>query len=209
LRTFLAAIYRSRPWAGPSGIPGACFLNHRSITAVTCVNSAGCSPSPFAIPCHFARQPLQHVAVACCAMNTGCPLNGVCLPSLRGFAAPNRFDTRSAASASTALSPFLSRYRSSAARSPKRWRNGDFARSRKSRSMSFVMGLPQSVSVMTQKRSIPNMKSSATVTTAESSSDPRQPRRFEKKKNIAGNLRAATILQRCRAGAKGRTSSCS
>jgi hypothetical protein len=43
-----------------------------------------------------------------------------------------------------------------------------------------------------QKRSIPNMKSSATVTTAESSSDPRQPRRFEKKKNIAGNP-AATI----------------
>jgi hypothetical protein len=36
-----------------------------------------------------------------------------------------------------------------------------------------------------QKRSIPNKKSSATVTTAESSSDPRQPRRFEKKKNMS------------------------
>jgi len=35
---------------------------------------------------------------------------------------------------------------------------------------------------LAQKRSIPKMKSSAIVTTAESTSDPRQPRRFEKEK---------------------------
>jgi hypothetical protein len=32
---------------------------------------------------------------------------------------------------------------------------------------------------------MPEKKSSATVTVAESSSDPRQPRRFEKKKNMS------------------------
>ena len=35
-----------------------------------------------------------------------------------------------------------------------------------------------------QNRSIPNMKSNATVTAPDSSNDPRQPNRFEKKKNI-------------------------
>ena len=35
-----------------------------------------------------------------------------------------------------------------------------------------------------QNRSIPNMKSSATVTAAEISNDPMQPNRFEKKKNM-------------------------
>jgi hypothetical protein len=176
-------------------------------------------------------------------MNTGCPLSGVCLPSLRGFAAPSRFDTRSAASARTAFSPFLSRYSNSSERSRKRRRNRDFARSRKSWSMSFVaaslragsrsrrrlrshpagtLAPTEANSCATQmltdcsiffraerwsavvvereqylnqmhrrspvqKRSIPNTKSSATVTAAESSSDPRQPSRFEKKKNIAGN----------------------
>jgi hypothetical protein len=37
---------------------------------------------------------------------------------------------------------------------------------------------------LAQPRSIPNMKSSATVTAAEISNDPRQPNRFEKKKNM-------------------------
>jgi hypothetical protein len=40
-----------------------------------------------------------------------------------------------------------------------------------------------------QKRSIPNMKTSATVTAAESISDPRQPRRFEKKNMFCRTLR--------------------
>jgi hypothetical protein len=35
-----------------------------------------------------------------------------------------------------------------------------------------------------QNRSIPNMKSSITVTAAEISNEPRQPNRFEKKKNM-------------------------
>jgi hypothetical protein len=38
--------------------------------------------------------------------------------------------------------------------------------------------------VLLQNRSIPNMKSSATVMPADRSSDPRQPSRLEKKKNI-------------------------
>jgi MFS family permease len=36
------------------------------------------------------------VAVACCAMNTGCPRHGVCLPSLAGWAGPSRSATRHA-----------------------------------------------------------------------------------------------------------------
>jgi len=39
---------------------------------------------PFSIPCQFWIHPRQHVAVACWAMNTGCPLIGVCLPSFFG-----------------------------------------------------------------------------------------------------------------------------
>jgi hypothetical protein len=136
--------YRSRPCAGSTCTSAACFLSQRSITAVTCVISAGCSGRPFPMPCHFARQPRQQVAVACCAMNTGCPLKGVCLPSFAGFAAPSRFDTRSAASARTPWRPFLSRFRKSSERSRNRRRKGDFSRSRKSWSMSFVAVLRQS-----------------------------------------------------------------
>ena len=122
---------QKRPCAGSACKSTGCFLNHRSITAVTCVNSAGRSGRPFPIPCHFARQPRQHVAVACCATNTGCPLKGVCLPSFAGFPAPSRFDMRSTASARTPWRPFLSRFRSSSARSRNRRRKGDFSRSRK------------------------------------------------------------------------------
>ena len=42
------------------------------------------------MPCHFARQPRQQQAVACCAMNTGCPRIGVCLPSFFGAAGASR-----------------------------------------------------------------------------------------------------------------------
>jgi hypothetical protein len=42
-----------------------------------------------------------------------------------------------------------------------------------------------------QNRSLPNRKSSATVTAAEISNDPRQPSRFEKKKNM---LRWASVI---------------
>jgi len=138
------ALHRSRPCAGSSGIPTDCILNHRSITAAMCCNSSDRSAWPFSMPCHFARQPRQHVAVACCAMNTGCPLKGVCLPSFRGLASLNRFTTKSSASPRTAVRPFLSRYLNSGGRSRNRRRNGDVARSLKSWSMSFVAGLHQS-----------------------------------------------------------------
>ena len=42
--------------------------------------------------------------------------------------------------------------------------------------------------VCRQNRSIPNMKSNATVTAPDSSNDPRQPNRFEKKKNMSYRL---------------------
>jgi hypothetical protein len=146
------ATYRSRPCAGLACTSTDCFLNHRSITAVTCVNSAGRSGRPFPMPCPFARQPRQHVAVACCAMNTGCPLKGVCLPSFPGFAALSRFDMRSAASARTPWRPFLSRFRNSSGRSRNRRRKGDFSRSRKSWSMSFVALVLRQSNVMVDAR---------------------------------------------------------
>jgi hypothetical protein len=71
-------------------------------------------------------------------MNTGCPLNGVCFPSFGGLAGPNRLDTKSDASDSIIFKPFRSRYFSSCPPSRKRRRNGDFAKSTKSCSMSFV-----------------------------------------------------------------------
>jgi hypothetical protein len=133
-----SASYRSRPCAGSACTSTDWLLNHRSITAVTCASSAGRSGRPFAMPCHFARQPRQQVAVACCATNTGCPLKGVCLPSFAGFAAPSRLHTISYAWPRTASSPLLSRYRNCSARSRKRRRNGDFGSSWKIWSMSFV-----------------------------------------------------------------------
>jgi hypothetical protein len=143
-RNSVTACHKSRPCAGSSGTPADSFLNHRSITAATYANSAGRSAWPFPMACHFARQPRQHVAVACCAMNTGCPLKGVCLTSFRGLAAPNRFTRRPSASASTAFKPFLSRYLNSSGPSRKRRRNADLAKSSKSWPMSFVVVLRQS-----------------------------------------------------------------
>lgn len=37
--------------------------------------------TPGFILCHLRMHSLQHVAVACCAINTGCPFIGVCFPS--------------------------------------------------------------------------------------------------------------------------------
>ena len=39
---------------------------------------------------HFSRQLRQQQAQACCALNTGCPRIGVCLPSFGGFAGASR-----------------------------------------------------------------------------------------------------------------------
>ena len=41
----------------------------------------GVSSTFFGILYHLLRQPRQQHAVACCAINTGCPRIGVCLPS--------------------------------------------------------------------------------------------------------------------------------
>ena len=97
---------------------------------------------------------------ACCATNTGCPLKGVCLPSFRGLAAPNRFISRSSASARTALRPFLSRYLNSRGHSRNRCRNGDLTRSSKSWSMSFVEGLRQSRVTLDARTTISSWRNS-------------------------------------------------
>jgi hypothetical protein len=54
----------------------------------------------------------------------------------------------------------LSRYRSSSERNRKRWRNGDFARSRKSWSMSFVVGPPQSKVTVEARTTISSCRNS-------------------------------------------------
>ncbi|WP_187435772.1 hypothetical protein [Bradyrhizobium hipponense] len=49
--------------------------------------------------------------------------------------------------------------------------------------------------IWAQNRSIPSMKSSATVTNAEISREPKQPKRFEKKKNMFGPPRSSNANQ--------------
>ncbi len=66
------------------------------------------------MPCHLARHERQQVAVACCAMNTGWPRIGVCLPSFAGAAGERRLATKSAACVKITGSPRASRYASSA-----------------------------------------------------------------------------------------------
>ena len=104
-----------------------CALSHRAIAATTCSCSATVSGRPDSIPCHFARHRRQHVAVACCATNTGCPRSGVCLPSLRGAAGASRWAMKSRAWSSTAISPFEARYWRSFGPSEKLLRNRDRA----------------------------------------------------------------------------------
>ena len=50
---------------------------------------------PFGTFHHFERQSRQQQAQACCALNTGCPRMGVCLPSLGGFAGARRVRMKS------------------------------------------------------------------------------------------------------------------
>lgn len=68
----------------------------------------------------------------------------------------------------------------SISRSPER-----FSESNGRPSLSFRGG-----DIFLQNRSIPNMKSSATVMMTEISREPKQPRRFEKKKNMLGTRRS-------------------
>jgi len=59
--------------------------------------SSSVSALPFSILYHFFRHPRQHVAVACCAMKTGCPFIGVCFPSFLGLGGAKRDVMKSAA----------------------------------------------------------------------------------------------------------------
>lgn len=89
---------------------------------------ASVSSTPFGTRYHLFRQPLQQQAQACWATNTGCPLMGVCLPSLGITAGASLARTKSAACARTASNPFSAIYRLSLS---VRWnlaRNEDFCR---------------------------------------------------------------------------------
>jgi hypothetical protein len=102
-----------------------CVRSHRSNTETMCTCCTALSGCPLSISCHFSMQPRQHVAVACCAMNTGCPRHGVCLPSLDGWAGPRRFAMKSRACSRIVGSPFWRRYSRSAKPSRNRRRNAE------------------------------------------------------------------------------------
>ena len=76
---------------------------------------------------HFSRQLRQQQAQACCALNTGCPRIGVCLPSFGGLAGASRVRTKSSAWRRIVSSPLSAMYFLSASESRKRLLNFDFA----------------------------------------------------------------------------------
>jgi len=82
---------------------------------------------PLGIFHHFSRHPRQQVAVACCALNTGCPRIGVCRPSLAGFVGASRVRMKSSAWRRMVAMPFSATYRLSASDNLKRDRNFDRA----------------------------------------------------------------------------------
>ena len=65
-----------------------CFSIHAISTATAYCCSSPVSCLPAGIWCHLKKQPRQQQPVACWAMNTGCPLIGVCLPSLGIYESP-------------------------------------------------------------------------------------------------------------------------
>ena len=87
-----------------------CRMRSRSIQAMIRSASRRISSSVSSLPrgiwCHFSMHPRQHVAVACWAVNTGCPRQGVCLPSFTGLAAPTRERNSSQAWRSMVVLPF-------------------------------------------------------------------------------------------------------
>src|SRR3569623_290314 len=115
--------------------------SQRSIAATACACSCLLSALPFSMPCHFCRQLRQQVAVACCATNTGCPRNGVCLPSFGGSAGASRLAINSRACAATVGKPFAARYSVSAFARRKRRRNAECAKAANTRSRSFIASL--------------------------------------------------------------------
>lgn len=56
--------------------------------------------------CHFRMHSRQQVAVACCAINTGCPRIGVCFPSFGIYAGASLFAIKSSACFLIVSSPF-------------------------------------------------------------------------------------------------------
>jgi hypothetical protein len=118
----------------------ASLSSHRAIALTTCFRSSSVSSRPRGMRCHFSRHPRQHVAVACCATKTGCPLNGVCFPSLTGDAGARRRNTKSDACSRTVFKPFRRRYSSSFAPSEKFRRNADPSRAVKTSRRSLKSG---------------------------------------------------------------------
>ena len=96
---------------------------------------------PQGIRCHFSRQPRQHVAVACWAMNTGCPRTGVWRPSFRGAAGASRSRTNCRPCSRITGSVFSIRYACSFGPKRKRLRKLLFARAEKRSSRSRMEGI--------------------------------------------------------------------
>ena len=74
----------------------ACRLIHSRIRLTVFVCCASESGTPRPTLHHFSIQPRQQQAVACIALNTGCPRIGVCRPSFAGTAAESFARTKSA-----------------------------------------------------------------------------------------------------------------
>ena len=87
-----------------------CFSIHAisTATAYCCSSPVNCLPA--GIWCHLKKQPRQQQPVACWAMNTGCPLIGVCLPSLGITAGARRLATKSSACLRMVAKPFSAIY---------------------------------------------------------------------------------------------------
>ena len=76
---------------------------------------------------HLAMQPRQQQAQACCALKTGCPRMGVCLPSFGGCCGASFMRTKSSACRRIVSIPFSAMYFLSASERRKRDRNFDLA----------------------------------------------------------------------------------
>ena len=87
-----------------------CCLSHSIITFTRYSFCFSSSSTPLRNLCHFSIQPRQQVAVACCAVKTGCPRIGVCFPSFGILAGAIRFSIKSRACFSMTSKPFSSKY---------------------------------------------------------------------------------------------------
>jgi thioredoxin reductase (NADPH) len=84
------AIYRTRPCAGSAYASTDCFLNHRSITTVSCINSAGPAAGLFQYRAFRKTAPAARRR-GVLRDEYGMSLErSICLPSLEGFAVSSR-----------------------------------------------------------------------------------------------------------------------